>query len=630
MHNQVVPEAPGRANVRVIARLKPGVQARQAEAAIEPVYEEVIRQRAQTGTFPPAIQRMWARHVVVETLRTGYSPQRDSFTQPLAILMGIVGLILLIACANIATLLLAKSAARQREMAIRQALGASKGRMTQQLMSESVLLSITGGAFGVLVAIWATRFLAQFVGSGPAAFLGSESAPANLSVNVDLHPDARVIAFTAALCVLTGVLFGLAPAFHWSAASRRSQLAVRASGADSLGGRFGLRRVLIVAQVAVSLVLVAGAGLFAQSLRNLRDQDLGFDRQHVLLIWANPFEVALSDAPLWNLWHDVQQRLSSMPGVTSTGISNMGLLNGFPARTGSEFFAVPGQQPRPGQMLVNQKITAGYFETVGIRLLRGRDFTPLDTDKTPPVVILNQTMARFYFVDKDPIDQPLDFVRPHNFPPYTVVGVVADTRNSLREARTGAIYYPSTQSFARGAQSMVVAVRTRGNPALLSERVRQELRSIKPDLPILKIDTVEEQIDSVLARERLVSALAEFFGLLAILLACVGLYGVLSYMVARRTNEIGVRVAVGAGTRDVLALVLRESMALVLCGAAIGAALAIAFARLISHQLFAISPSDPVTIIGSAVLMIVVGAVAGFIPALRATRVDPVVALRCD
>jgi predicted permease len=387
---------------------------------------------------------------------------------------------------------------------------------------------------------------------------------------------------------------------------------------------------LVVAQVTLSLILVTAAGLFVQTLRNLKHQDLGFDRQHVLLIWTDPFDIPLSDAPLWNLWRTAQERLSALPGVTSAGVSNMGLLNGFPARTGSDFFAVPGQQPRPGQQLVNQKVTAGYFDTVGIRLLRGRDFNRFDTDGSLPVIILNEIMARFYFGDKDPIGQRLDFVRPHNFPPYTVVGVVRDTLNGLREGRAGAIYYPSTQSFSRGAQSMVIAVRTIGDPALLSERLRQELFSLKPELPILKINTVGEQVDSVLAPERLVSALASFFGLLATLLASLGLYGLLSYMVARKTNEIGVRIALGAGSAEVLTLVLRESMTLVLGGVAVGSAGALTTARLVSSQLFGISPSDPSTISGSALLIVGVGVISSFIPAWRATRVHPMVALRCD
>jgi hypothetical protein len=275
MHNRVVVEAPGRANVRVIARMRPGVETRQAEAALEPVFQQVIRQRIQTGRYPPAIQRMWAKRVVVETMGRGYSPQRDAFTQPLTILMAIVGFILLIACANIATLLLARVARRQREMAVRRALGASKGRVILQLMIESVLLSATGGALGVLFATWGTRSLARFLGSGPAAFLGSEGAPANLSLTVDLHPDLRVIMFSAAVCILTGLLFGIMPAFFAAAASRGSALTVRGSGTDFLGGRFGLRKVLVVAQVALALLLVTGAGLFVRTLRNLRNQDLG-------------------------------------------------------------------------------------------------------------------------------------------------------------------------------------------------------------------------------------------------------------------------------------------------------------------------------------------------------------------
>jgi predicted permease len=593
---------------------------------VQPVFEQIKQEWIQSGRYPPAIQQMWAKRVTAEPLATGYSPERETFSRSLAVVIAVVGLILLIACVNVAALLLAKSSSRQREMAVRHALGAGTTRIIRQLLTESLLLSSTGGAIGILLGISATTSLSRFMASGPAAFLGSEGAPPSLALTLDLRPDWRVVAFSVGLCLLTGLLFGLAPAFQGTKTPSRA-LSTRVSAASS---GTTLRKTLVIAEVALDVVLLVGAGLLSRTLQNLKNQDLGFDRRQVLLIWTNPFEVALSGAPLQNLWKLSQERLSSLPGVQSVSVSNMGLLNGYPALTGSEFYAVPGQAPKSGRHLVNQKVTPGFFDTVGIKLVQGRDFNGFDTDVSPPVVILNETLARFYFGDQSPVGKRLDFVRPHNFPPYTVVGVVRDTKNSLREENTGAIFYPSGQTYFGGAQTMVVAVRTMGNPLLLEQRARQELYSVNPELPILKIDTIDQQIDSVVATERLLSAFATFFGTLAVALTCIGLYGVISHTVSRRTNEIGVRMALGAVPVQVLRGVLQECMSLAAAGVTIGVVAALATTRFIATLLFGLSPSDPLTLVSAAVLITVVAAAAGFIPAWRASRVDPLVALHYE
>jgi predicted permease len=345
-------------------------------------------------------------------------------------------------------------------------------------------------------------------------------------------------------------------------------------------------------------------------------------------VWTDPSEIGLSGDPLRQLWRTAQDRLSSLPGVVGVGISNMGLLNGYTARTGSDFFTIPGQQPRPGQLLVNQKVTPGFFVTAGIQLMQGRDFNRFDTDASPPVVILNESLARFYFGGENPVGKRLDFVRQHNFPPYTVVGVVRDTRNNLREERAGAIYYPSTQNYSQGAQSMVVAVSTAGEPAALGPAVREELRHINPELPILRVDTVAEQINDVLGRERLLAGMAGFFALMAAFLACLGLYGVISYTVAWRTKEIGIRLALGAQPQVVLRDVLQNCARLTTAGVAIGIAASLALGRLISHQLFGVQAADSTTIAAAVLLILVVTSAAALIPARRASKADPMVALR--
>jgi predicted permease len=630
MRASAAPDAKGgRFDIRIIARLRRDITPAGAETAAQAAYAQILRDRILTGNYPPAVQQMWARRVELESVANGYSPQRKAFARPLFILTALVALVLVIACANVAGLLLARAAARSREMAVRRALGARTGRIRRLFLTESVVLALVGGLVGTLFAWWGTHVLALFVRNGPAPFLGSEGGPADFVLSLDVNPDARLIAFSFAVSLLTGVLFGLAPAARAARTSLASALTTRGSGGGGAGRR-GLGRGLVVAQVAVSVLMLVGAGLFGRTLQNLKSQDLGFDRRHLLLVWTDPSQLSLSGAPLTALWHAVQDRLSLLPGVRSASVTNMGLLNGFEAMTGSEFFAPPGRDPRPGQRLVNTKVTPGFFETVGIPLVEGRDFTRFDTDSTPPVVILNETMARFYFGSTQAIGQRLDFVRPHSYPPYQVVGVVTDTKNSLREGKTGVIYYPSAQHYGGRLPTMIVAVRATGEPAPLARAVRQAVHEINADLPILQIDTVDDQADVVLSRERLLSALAAFFGAVAMLLSCLGIYGVIAYSTARRASEIGIRMALGASRAGVLAMVLRESLVLVVVGLAIGIPATLAASRLVTNQLYGVRAADPATIVIASLLLLGAAILAALGPARRAARVDPMTALRAE
>jgi predicted permease len=614
MQSQVMLERPGLLTntaapwIRVVGRLKPGLAVAQAEAGLQMARLQAARE--MQNLTPRMMEEQLRNRVTLVPSAKGYSMDRDSFAQPLLILMVMVGLVLLIACANVANLLLARSAARQREMAVRLAIGAGRGQILRQLLTESALLAGLGGGLGILLAMWGTKSLVKFT-----------------QLNLDVHLDARMLLFALGLCLLTGILFGLAPALRSSRASVFPSLGGR--GTDTAtSGRFGFGKLLVIVQVALSLVLLIGAGLFARTLRNLKSQDAGFYRDHLLLIWTAPDHEGRQGAALANLYESVMERVGSLPGVRAASPSAFGLLGG---HGGSPVPHVEGYTPKPQEdRIVPWSLVApGFFDTVGIKLLLGRDFTLRDRETAPRVAIINETMAHYYFGDQNPVGKHFG-MRRDTGTPIEIIGVVRDAKYvSMRDKDARMIYIPYRQDLAHLYQ-LCVAVRTDGNSPGLTARVRDELRGIDPNLPILKIDTAEDQLDESLVDERLIAALSGFFGVLAVLLACLGLYGVMAYRTARRTNEIGIRLALGASSGGVLAMVLRESMWLVLAGIAVGVPVTLAATRLIAAKLFGVSPTDPITIGVAISLLIAVAASAGFLPARRASRVDPMVALRYD
>lgn len=606
-------------NFRIIARLKPGVTTTQAQAAGQVIFQQLLTEAAGPVLTPEQVKQIAQTRLEIESAATGYSMQRDSFARPLAILMIVVGAVLLIACANVANLLLARSAARQREMAVRLALGASRSRIVRQLLTESMMLAIMGGALGLLVAWWGTSVLATWVASGPMV-------NAALAIDLDLRPNGRIVAFTTSLCVLTGILFGLAPAFQSLKVSLVPALSGRSATSGGGAVRSGLRQSLVIGQVALSLVLLIGTGLFVRTLRNLKAQDLGFERDHVLLVWTNPGQTGRDTRAMADLFGIVQERISALPGVRSASPSVYGFLRGGPP--GGPPITTEGGQPSRAQM---QIVGPGFFETIGQRLLLGRDFTVHDTETAPLVVVVNESLARHFFGSDNPVGKRIK-VAVGNSPWLEIVGVVKDTKqNTPRDEDRLMFYYPVFQQIVlHRLMQMCLAVRAYGSPIAIAAGVRQELRNIDPNLPILDVNTVEEQLDDVLVQERLIAKLATFFGGLAVLLACLGLYGVISYSVARRTNEMGIRLALGATSGCVLRMVLRESLWLVLIGVAIGVSATLVSTRFVSSLLFGVSATDPLTVAGATLLLVFVAAVASFLPALRASRVDPMVALRCE
>jgi predicted permease len=632
MQAQVVPEKPlltdPRANwVRIIARVKPGVAIRQAEAVAQVRYQQLLRERAGPNPSPPESQRIAQSQLLLASEARGFSPQRQSFGQPLMIVMIVVGLVLLIACANVANLLLARAAVRQQEIVVRAALGASRSRIVRQLLTEGFLLVGAGGALGALFAAWGTSALAAFLGSG----LPRMGFSTPVTIDLDLRLDLRMLAFTAAVCLVTGLLFGLAPAFRASRVALAPLLGRRGADSGGSAGRFSLGKGLVILQVALSLLLLVGAGLFLRTLRNLKSQDIGLERQNVLLVWAAPFQTGRSGAAVAALYQTVQKRISALPGVISASPSNAGVLTGGGSGAPSERLTVEGQSPKPGLSggIAGAAVGPGFFNTTGMTLLAGRDFTERDTETSPHVAIINETLARFEFGEKNAIGKHFTRVGETAYS-WEIIGVVKDTKDrNLRQKDLGVTYAPYRQQVNRLA-IMCLAVRTSGNPASVAARVRQELGDIDPGLPVLNITTVDEQLNGILIQERLTAALAGFFGVLATLLACLGLYGVISYTTARRTNEIGIRLALGATSVHVLRMVLKESLVLVLVGIAIGVPVAFAATRLIATMLFGVGAADPLTIGIAIVLMIAVATLAALVPARRASRVDPLVALRYE
>jgi predicted permease len=539
----------------------------------------------------------------------------------------VVAVVLLVACANVANLLLARAAARQRELTVRAAIGACRARLARQLLTESLLLAALGGAGGLLVARLGAAVLDGYARSAPAGSVMFGAA----ALALDLRPDARVLAFDGAVCLVTGVLFGLAPALRASRRLPVGLLVWRGSGASratAAGRATGLRSSLVVGQIALSLVLLAGAALLVRSLHNIRASVAGFDREQLLLVWTLPGYGTRDRAASRALFAQVESRIAALPGVVSASPSVDGIFGASPASpipTRPEGAGVAPLVHARGLMTVGP----GFFRTVGQRLIAGRDFGAADADSSPRVVIVDEQLARRAFGTLDVLGRRVGIGGERSAPAYTVVGVVGDAKYaSPHDAGGMLVYFPYAQS--RNLARLCLVVRVSRGAEQVERAIREELRRIDPLLPVLEIDTVDEQLDHALSRDRLVTQLSLFFGGLAALLACVGLYGLVAYTTARRTSEIGVRVALGATRGGVLRLVLADGVRLVGTGIALGVAAAAGATRLVASRLYGIGAGDPLTIAGIAALLVAVAALATYLPARRAADADPTAALRVE
>jgi predicted permease len=600
----------------IFARLKPGVTLAQAQAEVNTLAQQLWR--AQAGPAPTREQKERLQHAFIELnpAARGVSYLRLRFSMPLQILMVVVALVLLIACANIANLLLARATAREREIAVRMAIGAGRARLIRQMLTENLLLALIGGALAVLLASWAREALLVMVSGGPEP----------LALNV--APDARILIFTLLVSVATVLLFGIAPTLRATRVELTSALKEgKGSGAGS--GRRAMANALIVAQVALSLVLLIGAGLFLRTIVNLETVPTGFNKENVLLFGIDPGAIGYKqDARLVNLYQALEQRVSTEPGVRSASISFFTFDEG----EWDDSMVVFGNSPAPGidNDVIENVVGQGYFATMGIPLLAGRTFGPQDTATSPKVAVINETMARNYFPGISPVGRRFAINDQGKVgPSFEVVGVVKDAKYlTPRERQQAAAYYPYTQNGDRYYYDL--AVRYSGDARPIVSEVRQAASEVDPRLPVTYESTLSERVDQSIAGQTLVGKLSTFFGLLAAFLACIGIYGVMSYAVSRRTQEIGIRMAIGARREDVLRMVMGEVGKLVGLGLAIGIPAALAADRWAQSLLFGLKPTDPLTLAGATALLLTVALFAGYLPARRAMRVDPMVALRYE
>jgi putative ABC transport system permease protein len=603
--------------LHIFGRLKPGVTLQQADASMNVAFQQMLVSELGSKMTESERRDYLDQKIKASDGSTGVSGLRESFREPLLVLMSLVGLVLLIACANVANLLLVRATARQKEIAVRLALGAGRGRLVRQLLTESVFLALLGGALGALLASWADGVLLRLVAAG------------NNSILLDLHPDARILGFTLVVSLFTGILFGLAPAWRSTHMDLAPVLKDAARGTSAGRSRFGLGKILVVAQVAMSLLMLIGAGLFVRSLQKLMSADLGYNPDKLLLVRIDPVPSGYQGAAVTRLYQQLLERFKAIPGVRAATLSENGL---FSHSESGDPISIQGFTPKSGQNMNARfdQVGPNYFATVGIPILMGRDVSPDDSGNAPRVGMINQTMAQYYFGKENPIGKQITDEYPDNRESFQVVGVVADAKyNNLREETPRRFYVPYFNPIIPGGAANF-EIRTFANPSSVTEAIRHEINSVDKSLTVTDVNTMGELVDDSLGRDKLVAKLSSIFGALALLLASIGLYGVMAYAVARRTNEIGVRIALGAARANVVWLVLRETLWMVAIGIAIGLPAALAATRLISSRLYGLSATDPLTIIGAALVMLVVAMLAGFIPARRASRVDPMVALRYE
>ena len=596
--------------LKVLARPREGLSRDQLKGRLAIVWAQYLSSTVTPQMSPAARARALSPTLDLRAGATGSSPLRGQFRQPLLVLMGIVGLVLLIACVNVANLLLARAAARQREVALRLALGASRGRVVRQLLTESGLLAIVGGGLGIAVASFSSGMLVNLISSG---------ADASEAIALDLGTSWRVLAFTTLVTVTTTLLFGLAPAFR--AAVVEPNLTMNASSNRVTGSGGHLASALVAAQVSLSLLLLIGAGLFVQTLQNLRTFDRGFRHEGVLLVGVDATRAGYDGPRLRAFYQQVLANAERLPGVTAASLSSITPLMG----GGISLPIAVNGQPVAGGEIHGNLVAPRYFETLNTPIVLGRDFTFRDDATAPGVAIVNEAFVRQHMPNGSPLEQRVSVVgSPREL---QVVGVVKDAvYEGLRQAPPPTVY---GAYFQGGTGALTLEVYGAGSLAQVASAIRAE---VQPKLggKLVKIQTLTSQLESSLVQERLMATLASAFGALALMLAAIGLYGVLAYTVVRRTNEIGVRLALGAQRSQVLGLVMRDAARMLALGTAIGLPAAWAASRLVSSMLFGLTTNDPLTIVLAIALLALTGLLAGYLPARRATKVDPLVALRCE
>ena len=600
--------------LQVMGRLKPGVTPAQVRGNLETVFQNTARAGLQSylaslSEASRALSRNRNRTEVpslrVDSGRHGIYDVNTSDSTAVAILSAVVLLILVIVCANVANLLLSRATMRQKEISVRLSLGATRWRLVRQLLTESLLLAGIGGAFGVLLGHWSQQLLPMAAG---------QAAPL----------DWRVLSFVLVVTGGTGVAFGIAPALR--ATGMNVGMTLKDTSRSIAGCRSLLSRVLLVLQVALSLVLLIGAGLFLRTLQNLRNVDVGFDTRNLVLFRVSPGLNRYDEARTAALYQQMSERLRSVAGVRSVALANVQLLSG---SVNSTNIFVQGRSYAPGhQDGINRLvISPGFFETMDMPMKAGRPISERDTPTAPKIVVINESAAQKHFPNQNPIGQHFGSSL-ENAGQLEIVGIVRDAKyDSVRDAVPPTMYVPYTQQRTSG---VVFHVRTAGEPAGMIGAIREAVRQVDSNLPLFNMTTQAEQVEKRLGQERVFAQAYALFGALALLLASIGLFGLMSYSIARRTNEIGIRMALGAQRQDVLRLVMGESMTLVAAGVVIGLLAALAASRLVASLLFGVAPTDGLTMAAAMLVLVAVSAIAGYLPARRAARVDPLIALHYE
>ena len=599
--------------LHVIARLKPGVTAENAAANLNLLLQQLVNGPLKAKLSKDDLDNLKAARVPVTAGGGGFSDLRGDFQQPLLLLMVIVALVLLIACVNVANLLLARASSRRKEFAVRVAIGAAPGRIIRQLLTESILLAFAGGALGFLLARWGTDALLK------------------LSGNKDLEasPDLRVFIFTAAVCLLTGLLFGLIPALRSRRVAAALTLKSGSQNGSSANAGWNWGKLLVTGQVAVSLLVLFVAGLLVHSLQNIRNVDLGYNREHLLVVSTDPLSAGYNNARTASFANQLAEQIGSLPGVRAVTSSKNGLFSG--SESGNTI-KVEGYTSKKEADLVAafDEVAPNYFHGVGIPMLLGRDIGLQDTETSPRVAVINETMAKFYFGKANPIGRKFIVDDPGSKGPVEIVGVARDARDhKLKGTIDRRFYLPLSQALGQ-LPGVNFVVSTVGNPVAVAEAVRKQIKNLDANIPVNNIRSLNELTERAISDQILIARLSSVFASLALLLAAIGLYGILSYSVAGRTREIGVRMALGAQRGSVLKMILQEAGILVLVGVVIGIPSAILASRLFSSMLFGLKSTDPVSMLLVIAVLLAITLLASYIPARRATKVDPMIALRYE
>ncbi len=601
----------------IMGRRKPDVSLARAAAVVNVLAPQIFTELFKSIDSAEGLQQLLKSRVDVVSGARGFSRLRAQFSLPLIALMGMVGVVLLICCGNVANLQLARAVSRVREMGLRVAVGAGQMRLVRQLLTESLMLSLAGGAVGLLFAFWGSRLLVRLVSPTGA-------------LPLDVHLDARILLFTAAVSIVAGLLFGLAPAWNTTRLDVVSSLRASKFGqGDGFTRAFG--KLLIVSQVVFSLMLLVAAGLFVTTLRNLENLDVGYARNGLLLVELDTRGGGYEDAQVNQLTRNLLERLKQIPGVRAVTVSENGLFSGTDSGTDA---AVEGYTAArlADKLNSSDRVGPDYFQVVGTPVLQGRGIGPQDSENGPKVAVINATMARFYFSKTSPIGKHIFLGDGKDRVAVMIVGVVRDAKQrDLRKPASRRFYTAYLQHrSADPIDAMNFEIRTGMPSSRIAEAVRRKIRELNPNLPILSVESADGLVNDTLVQERMIATLSGFFGVLALTLAAIGLYGVMSYITARRTTEIGIRFALGAERSSVIRMVLKDTLRLVLLGLILGIFASTLTAELFAKALFGLSAFDPLTSIVAVCVITIAAGIAAYLPAWRASRVDPIVALRYE